>query len=264
MADSKAGSGDSAGTGSGGGGGVMATALQDAIKKEAANKQQTAKTTAPAAGAPGADHAPDQKSAAAAAADYDRAEISFSLPASEISRVHSAIPVSAASGVLIHGCIEGANFAIAEPKRWNGGVLIYCHGFRPKGHGLRAELDPSADCYRQLIEAGWIVSATSYRRDGVILTDAISDILNLRAFIATRYGTPLQCILEGQSMGGSIITMCSERYPQLFDGAMGVGAALMQDFGKGVEKDAFLNFKPQVPILYLQNEAELGPIEGKA
>jgi hypothetical protein len=45
--------------------------------------------------------------------------------AKEQARVWAAIPPHNAVGVLVSGCIEGANFAIAEPTKWNGGVWSF-------------------------------------------------------------------------------------------------------------------------------------------
>ncbi len=91
------------------------------------------------------------------------------------------------------------------------------------------ELDHHAECYKRLIADGWIVAATSYRREGVIIKDAMDDIVNLRACILRRYPhrSPRLVLLEGQSMGGGICTRLAERRGDLFHGVLAVGAALL-------------------------------------
>lgn len=167
--------------------------------------------------------------------------------------------------LVLNGCILGANFSICEPTNWNGSILIYAHGYRPAGHSLAVELDRQGECYNRLVGEGWIVAATSYRREGVIIRDAMEDIKNLRLFISQRYGSrrTSMVILEGQSMGGGIATRLAEREPGLFDGVLGVGAALLtrKDRQSSEDLEVELLNRPMLPIIFLTNESELGPIE---
>uniref|UniRef100_A0A6S8BXN8 Serine aminopeptidase S33 domain-containing protein n=1 Tax=Aplanochytrium stocchinoi TaxID=215587 RepID=A0A6S8BXN8_9STRA len=169
--------------------------------------------------------------------------------------------------LIISGIINGAKFKIAEPTKvdWNRGIIIYAHGFRPKGHGLVVELNAQpGSCYHRLVSEGWLVAATSYRRDGVIILDAMRDIINLRDFIVKRYGQePTKVIVEGQSMGGAIATLLAENSPEKIDGVVAVGAALnwrRDTFTDPKEKSIELNCFPQTPILYLTNTCEVGTI----
>lgn len=95
-------------------------------------------------------------------------------------------------------------------RRWNGHLFLYCHGARPTGIELTADLNLYDDFYNQLILEGWIVGNLSYRRGGVIingmqkdrtslpflffsifflyLSDAILDINNLREYVIKKYG----------------------------------------------------------------------------
>ena len=68
-------------------------------------------------------------------------------------------------------------------------------------------------CYQTLLQEGWILAGTSYRREGVIIMDSQMDILELREFVCKRYSLPRLVLLEGQSMGGAIVTLMAERYP---------------------------------------------------
>jgi alpha-beta hydrolase superfamily lysophospholipase len=58
-----------------------------------------------------------------------------------------------------------------------------------------------------------MVATTSYRRNGLVVADAIADLDALRAYIAQAYGEPERVILEGESMGGLIVTIMAERDP---------------------------------------------------
>lgn len=68
------------------------------------------------------------------------------------------------------GTIEGANFTVAVPKDTQSHcLLIHCHGFRPEG--MFAEVDDLF--WARLVQNGWTVAVTSYRRPGLIGMEGI-------------------------------------------------------------------------------------------
>lgn len=164
---------------------------------------------------------------------------------------------SAAPARLEHGTLDaGAVYAVAAPEKWNGRLLLLAHGLREAAEPLHAHLFPERGLTRALLADGWIVALTSYRRNGVIVRDAIADLENLRAHVARTHGRPQRTYLMGDSMGGLIVTRIAERHPEHYDGAVGVGSALhMSETGSSM-----LNRQPQRPLLYLSNQSELaGP-----
>ena len=70
-----------------------------------------------------------------------------------------------------------------------------------------SDLDPEEESLSKLLENGWMISMTSYRREGVIVKDACLDVNNLRDYIIKKFGKPEITILEGRSMGGCIVTV---------------------------------------------------------
>ncbi len=150
----------------------------------------------------------------------------------------------------------GAVYSVALPEKWNGRLLLLAHGLRDDSEPLHAHLFPERGFTRALLAEGWIVAITSYRRNGVIVRDAIVDLENLRAHVARTHGRPQRTYLMGDSMGGLIVTRIAERHPELCDGAVGVGSALhMSETGSSM-----LNRAPQRPLLYLSNQSEIaGP-----
>ncbi len=75
-------------------------------------------------------------------------------------------------------------------------------------------MDLEDQCYRRLLEAGWIVAMTSYRKEGLVIREAIDDLISLREYIAEKYGSLKTVLLEGESMGGAIVTHINELNPQ--------------------------------------------------
>ncbi len=155
------------------------------------------------------------------------------------------------------GEIEGAKFVIARPAQCNGCVLLIAHDYRAKTAPLVADLNPNHLAHSTLLAEGWVVAQTSYRRNGAIIRDAIADLENLRAHIAATCGEPRRVLLEGDSMGGTIVTLIAEQFSGHYQGAVAVDALL-----QAREKNDFIpfNLQPQIPLVFLTNQSELnGP-----
>ena len=103
------------------------------------------------------------------------------------------LPLTASQEVFSHprldeiakvhrGVIDGAHFCVASPLSGeNNCLLIHCHGFRPENTEPFAEIDDSF--WLRLVQQGWTVGVTSYRRNGIVVQDAIRDVLNLRNWV---------------------------------------------------------------------------------
>lgn len=75
------------------------------------------------------------------------------------------------------GVIDGAVFVVGVPKAtedgpaWNQCLLLHAHGFRAADAPLVADLDDKF--WLRLIQLGWAVGVTSYRRSGKIVQEAV-------------------------------------------------------------------------------------------
>lgn len=167
---------------------------------------------------------------------------------------------AAAAPAIETGEIDGAKFTLARPAQWNGRVLLLAHGLRSADRPLVADLFPAHLAYRTLLEEGWLVAKTSYRRNGLIVADAIADLDALHAHIAAEFGVPARVVLEGESMGGLIVTLMAERRPPgspIYHGAIAIGAALD---AREPSSTLELTHRPQIPLIFLTNQSELaGP-----
>lgn len=162
------------------------------------------------------------------------------------------------------GEIDGAKFTVARPARWNRNLVLLAHGYRGEDRPLVADLFPEHLAYRTLLAEGWMVAKTSYRRNGIIVADALADLDALREHIATKYGELDRVLVEGESMGGLIATLIAEREPDVtinvrprYAGAIAIGAALDVREPNGT---LGLSLQPRLPLLFLTNQSELeGP-----
>ena len=174
------------------------------------------------------------------------------LCAAQLSTLGVQLPAAPAF-TLETGTIDGAKFTLARPTFWNQRVLLLAHGFRDADRPLVADLVPDHLAYKTLLDEGWIIAKTSYRRNGLVVADAIADLDALRAHIAQKFGSPERVIVEGESMGGLIVTLMAERDPGLYAGAVAIGAALqVREEGPNVG----LRPQPQIPLLFLTNQSE--------
>jgi pimeloyl-ACP methyl ester carboxylesterase len=164
-----------------------------------------------------------------------------------------ASPGANAPGLEV-GEIAGARFAIALPKGpWNHRLLLIAHGYRPEGSPLVADLHPDRASNRALLDEGWIVATSSYRRNGMVVGDAIADLDALRAFVAAAHGELDRVILEGESMGGLIVAIMAEREKGLYDGAVVFDATL---YVKEPNAQVGLSLLPRIPLLFVSTVRE--------
>jgi pimeloyl-ACP methyl ester carboxylesterase len=158
------------------------------------------------------------------------------------------------------GEIDGAQFALAKPSRWNGHLLLQAHGFRPESAPLVADITPERAAYQVLLREGWAIAKTSYRRNGVIVADALHDLDLLRAEAIRRLGKPIRVVVEGESMGGLIALILAERRLEdepLYHGVVAIGAAL--NLRDPAAPQLGVNLQPQIPVVLLSNRNEFEP-----
>lgn len=152
------------------------------------------------------------------------------------------------------GHLLGAQFAIATPAvPWNKRVLLLAHGYRPESAPLVADLNPRRASLAAALDQGWIVATTSYRRNGLVIGDAIADLDALRAYIAKAYGEPERVIVEGDSTGGLIAVLIAERERGLYDGAVAFDATL---YINEVNTQVGLTLQPRIPLLFVSTLRE--------
>jgi pimeloyl-ACP methyl ester carboxylesterase len=152
---------------------------------------------------------------------------------------------------------SGALYTIAKPVRWNGRVLLLAHAYRTDEQPLHASLHERQPPVRTLLDEGWLVATTSFRRNGVILKDAIDDLDALRSHIAGVFGQPQRVYLLGEAMGGAIVARIVESFPDEFAGAVAVSPEFQL---QEPQPTVGLTLQPRRPLLLLGNQSELsGP-----
>lgn len=146
------------------------------------------------------------------------------------------------------GEIAGAAFRIDIPEDWNGGLIMYAHGYQlagtiPQFHMMYAKLAN---------DLGFAVAQSKYTRQGWAGREGILDTESLRRYFNDKYGDTYPTIIAGHSQGAAITYGTIETYPEVYDGALpmcGAGGTTL-DFMKGRVFDMrvlFDHFFPGLP-----------------
>jgi hypothetical protein len=131
------------------------------------------------------------------------------------------LPVAYDTGDPSH---PSALYQICWPTDWNGGFIVYGHGYTFAGLPLAipaevATLAPFA------LSQGFAFASTSYRVNGLAIPEGTEDMAALAGIVRQeahdRFGLDgVPVLLTGASEGGAVTTLAAERYPGVFQGAL--------------------------------------------
>jgi Tannase-like family of unknown function (DUF6351) len=133
----------------------------------------------------------------------------------------AAIVVAAKAGAadapaVREGVLEGAEYMISVPTEWNGGLVMFAHGYEGEGPGRGTVRASPLDFY--LREHGYAWAASGYRSRGYRPDWFLADMLALRERVIKEFGAPRWTIIHGQSMGGHIAIASFELHPGTYQG----------------------------------------------
>ncbi|MGA3188905.1 MAG: DUF6351 family protein [Bryobacteraceae bacterium] len=130
----------------------------------------------------------------------------------------ASLALAAAAPKLEVGVINGAAFRIDIPDNWNGGLVVYCHGYSPSA--VTYKEDAPNPLIKVFTDQGYALAQSGYATGGWAIQEAAVDTESLRRYFATKYGKPKETYLTGHSMGGFLTMMLMENYPTVYDAAM--------------------------------------------
>lgn len=118
----------------------------------------------------------------------------------------------------VEGALDGVPYRMAKPDNWNGGLVLYAHGYQGEGPGLGDLNDPPIG--RHITDRGVAWSASAFRAKGYRPDWILADTLAVRDQFVRTYGPPRWTVIYGQSMGAHAAIFALERRPELFQGAL--------------------------------------------
>src|SRR5712691_12974317 len=116
------------------------------------------------------------------------------------------------------GVLAGTPYLINVPLDWNGGLVIFAHGYQGEGSGAGTVRGSPLD--QHLTQRGYAWAASGYRAWGYRPDWFLLDLLALRAHFINRFGQPRWTIIHGQSMGGHVSIASLELHPDAYQGAL--------------------------------------------
>jgi pimeloyl-ACP methyl ester carboxylesterase len=155
-----------------------------------------------------------------------------------IAGAFSAAAVAAAGSTAGRGAVrtltgtlpDGATYLLEVPRKWNGTLLLYAHGYNAGPANPAQDVSTllgqpglsqeAATLRSALLERRYALAGESYPGLGWQTPAAVTDqIATLTAF-KQRVAKPHTVIAWGQSMGGEITALLAERYPHEINGAV--------------------------------------------
>jgi hypothetical protein len=131
------------------------------------------------------------------------------------------------------GTISGAKYEIVMPQRWNGTLLIYSHGYRqaqpapPDFAPVETEPEPAPgwaedqqDVGQALLDQGYALAGSAYASNGWAVADGVKADEDLHQYFVDHVGKPNRVIVWGDSLGGLVTEVLSEKHPDWVDGAI--------------------------------------------
>lgn len=118
--------------------------------------------------------------------------------------------------VTEEGTLEGAPFLIEIPEKWNGGLVMYAHGY--------AVVYQTPQYNRMIVDIGktqgFAVAQSLYSKQGWAAEQGVLETEALRKYFVKKYGETSPTIIAGHSQGASITFETIERFPKEYDGAL--------------------------------------------
>ncbi|TRO52734.1 hypothetical protein E2P63_03125, partial [Candidatus Bathyarchaeota archaeon] len=126
------------------------------------------------------------------------------------------------------GTLGGANFVVRIPDEedWNGMLVVGCHGYRRNwGPDDQFAVDGLVNgdgigLPFALVEQGFAYAASSYGEGGWPIQSAMIRTHQLTEYVIDNFGVTGKVFLFGHSMGGNIVLLLGEKYPELYDGVL--------------------------------------------
>ena len=122
-------------------------------------------------------------------------------------------------GTLAHGAL----FRVCFPASWNGDLVLYAHGYVAPNQPLALPDDQAGgqSVSGTTTGLGYAFATTSYRANGLVVPEAVADLVELQDTIEQRYRPdPARTLIVGFSEGGLVATLAAEQEPARFAGAL--------------------------------------------
>lgn len=123
------------------------------------------------------------------------------------------------------GALEGAAFRVDVPEKWNGGLVVFFHGYAVTPVELE-EGERISPMFDGMLARGFAVIQSAYSATGWAVEEGAADSERLRKAFVAKHGAPKETFVAGMSMGGTLTVMAIESQPDVYAGALSLCGAL--------------------------------------
>lgn len=116
------------------------------------------------------------------------------------------------------GEISGAEYLISIPESWNGGLVMYAHGYEAVSPGRRNDFSRGMITVSHAL--GYAVAMSKYSVQGWAAREGVLETEQLRTAFQARFGPTWPTLIVGHSQGGAITFKTIETFPEAYDGAL--------------------------------------------
>lgn len=157
-------------------------------------------------------------------------------------------------GMTIGGTLDGRQFALAIPPRWNGKAVLFAHGYSVPGSPVHVSddpvsKDPSGGLMAIAYDQNYAVGHSAYDKAGIAVESGAKATLALSALL--RRLSVKRVYVAGGSMGGNIVMALIEKNPHAFDGALsacGVTTGWQEEIGALIDfRAVYMHFTTDTP-----------------
>jgi pimeloyl-ACP methyl ester carboxylesterase len=131
----------------------------------------------------------------------------------------SRVRASDGGPISRRGTYEGGRYLIEVPASWNGGLVLFAHGYDGGTFG--------SPLTSHLLDRGYALAASSYRTEGYRVDLFVDDMRALLDLFIREVRRPRWTVIHGQSMGGHVAIVSLELHPGLYQGRSSSAGSLM-------------------------------------
>jgi len=132
------------------------------------------------------------------------------------------VPASDGGAISRRGTYEGGRYLIEVPAGWNGGLVLFAHGY--DGGTFVSPLTS------YLHDRGYALAASSFRTEDYRPDLFVDDMRALLDLFIREVRRPRWTVIHGQSVGGHVAIVSLELYPGLYQGAL-IECGVMEGIG---------------------------------